>query len=174
MCRCLKSANFVQRQVLGAAPMSLLEFVEALERIGEDPRPLGLILYFRGLSASSADLQTMRDAILRLREQGKRVLSYAPGYRTLDYYVASACDEILLAPGGMLETNGLFSQQVFLKEGMSAVGLQFDAVAISPYKGAADRLNPDRAVARRQGTDQLAARFPLRADHLMASPPPAS
>ncbi len=135
-----KERNFVQRQVLGAAPMSLLEFVEALERIGEDPRPLGLILYFRGLSASSADLQTMRDAILRLREQGKRVLSYAPGYRTLDYYVASACDEILLAPGGMLETTGLFSQQVFLKEGMSAVGLQFDAVAISPYKGAADRL----------------------------------
>ena len=135
-----KERNFVQRQVLGAPPMSLMEFVSALERIGDDPRPLGVILYFRGLSASTADLQTMRDAILRLRDKGKRALSFAPGYRTLDYYVASACDEVLLPPGGMLETTGLLSQQVFLKEGLGTVGLQFDSVAISPYKGAADTL----------------------------------
>ena len=132
--------NFVQRQILGAPPMSLLEFVAALERIGNDPRPLGVILYFRGFSASTADLQTMRDAILRLRETGKRALSYAPGYHTLDYFVASACDEIVIAPSGLLETSGLFSQQVFIKEGLEAAGLQFDAVAISPYKGAADAL----------------------------------
>ena len=132
--------NFVQQQILGPAPMSLLEFVAALERIADDPRTLGVILYFRGFSASTADLQTMRDAILRLRDKGKRALSFAPGYRTLDYYVASACDEILLPPGGALETTGLFSQQVFLKEGLAAAGLQFDAVAISPYKGAADSL----------------------------------
>ncbi len=135
-----KERNLLQRQILGAPPMSLLEFVAALERIGEDPRPLGVILYFRGLSASTADLQTMRDAILRLRDKGKRALSYAPGYRTMEYYVASACDEILLPPGGMLETSGLFSQQVFLKEGLGAAGLQWDSVAISPYKGAADML----------------------------------
>ena len=135
-----KERNLIQRQILGAPPMSLMEFVSALERISEDPRPLGVILYFRGLSASTADLQSMRDAILSLRDKGKRVLSFAPGYRTMEYYVASACDEILLPPGGMLETSGLFSQQVFLKDGLGAVGLQFDAVAISPYKGAADAL----------------------------------
>ena len=132
--------NFVQKQILGPAPMSLLEFLSALERIGDDSRTLGAILYFRGFSASAADLMTMRDAILRLRERGKRVLSFAPGHRTLDYFVASACDEIVLTPGGMLETSGLFSQQVFLKEGLAELGLRFDAVAISPYKGAADSL----------------------------------
>ncbi len=135
-----KERNFVQRQVLGAPPMSLLEFVDALDRIGEDPRPLGVILYFRGLAASSADLGTMRDAILRLRDKGKRALSFAPAYRTPEYYVASACDEILLPPGGILETSGIFSQQVFLTEGLGAVGLKWDSVAISPYKGAADVL----------------------------------
>ena len=94
-----KERNFVQRQVLGEPPMSLMELVSALDRIGDDPRPLGVILYFRGLSASTADLQTIRDAILRLRDKGKRVLSYAPGYRTSEYYVASACDEISVAAG---------------------------------------------------------------------------
>lgn len=144
--------NFLQQQILGPAPMSLLEFVAALERIADDPRPLGVIFYFRGFSASTADLQTMRAAITRLREKGKRALAYAPGYRTLDYFVASACDEILLQPGGMLETSGLFSQQVFLKEGLAAAGLRFDAIAISPYKGAADSLT--RAEPSAEGREQ--------------------
>ena len=147
-----KERNFVQRQVLGAPPMSLMEFVSALDRIGDDPRPLGLILHFRGLSASTADLQTMRDAILRLRDKGKRALSFAPGYRTLDYFVASACDEILLPPGGMLETTGLLSQQIFLKEGLASAGLEFDSIAISPYKGAADALT--RAEPSPEGREQ--------------------
>ena len=51
--------------------MSLMEFVSALERISEDPRPLGVILYFRGLSASTADLQSMRDAIIASARQGQ-------------------------------------------------------------------------------------------------------
>lgn len=147
-----KERNFVQRQVLGAPPMSLMEFVAALDRIGDDRRPLGVILYFRGLAASAADLQTMRDAILRLREKGKRALSFAPGYRTLDYFVASACDEVLLSPGGMLETTGLLSQQVFLKEGLASAGLAFDSIAISPYKGAADALT--RAEPSPEGREQ--------------------
>lgn len=147
-----KERNFVQRQVLGAPPMSLMEFVAALDRIGDDPRPLGVILYFRGLTASAADLQTMRDAILRLREKSKRALSFAPGYRTLDYFVASACDEILLSPGGMLETTGLLSQQIFLKEGLASAGLAFDSIAISPYKGAADSLT--RAEPSPEGREQ--------------------
>ncbi len=132
--------NLIQRQLLGEPAMSLLEFEQNLERIGDDPRPLGVILYMRGIAISLADVQTIRDAIFRLREKGKRVISYAPRYSTIDYYLASACDEILMLPGGVLETMGLFSQQVFLKGGLEAAGLKFDAVAISPYKGAADSL----------------------------------
>ncbi len=135
-----RARNFIQRQLLGAAPLSLLDLTQALERIADDPRTLGVVLHFRGLTASSADLQTLRGAILRLRDKGKRALSFAPSYRTPDYFVASACDEILLPPGGMLETAGLLSQQVYLKEGLAAVGLHMDSLAITPYKSAADSL----------------------------------
>ena len=132
--------NLIQRQVLGEPPMSLLEFEQSLERISDDPRPIGVILYLRGLAMSLADLQTIRDAIFRLREKGKRAISYSARYSTRDYYLASACDEILLLPGGMLDTTGLYSQQIFLKDSLTAVGLKFDSVAISPFKGAADTL----------------------------------
>jgi protease IV len=130
--------NLIQRQVLGEPAMSLLEFEQNLERIGDDPRPIGVILYLRGIAVSLADLQTIRDAISRLREKGKRVISYSARYDTRSYYLASACDEILMLPGGMLDTTGILSQQVFLKDGLDVVGLKLDSVAISPFKGAMD------------------------------------
>ncbi|MCY4146842.1 MAG: S49 family peptidase [Chloroflexi bacterium] len=135
-----RARNIVQRQLFGAAPMSLLECTQALERIGDDPRALGVVLHFRGLAANYADLQTLRGAILRLREKDKRAIAFAPSYRMTEYFVASACDEILLVPGGMLDTAGMLSQQIFLKDGMAAVGLQMDSVAITPYKSASDML----------------------------------
>ncbi len=144
--------NLIQRQLLGEPAMSLLEFEHNLDRIGKDPRPLGVILYMRGVAMSVADLQTIRDAILRLRDTGKRVLAYSARFSTGGYYLASACDEILMLPGGVLETTGLFSQQVFLKGGLEAVGLKFDSVAISPYKGAADTLT--RNEPSDEGRDQ--------------------
>ncbi|MXX84535.1 MAG: hypothetical protein F4Y70_13880 [Chloroflexi bacterium] len=135
-----RARNLVQRQLFGAAPMSLLECAQALQRIADDPRTLGVVLHFRGLAANYADLQTLRDAILRLREKGKRAIAFAPGYRMAEYFVASACDEILLVPGGMLDTAGIHSQQIYLKDALAAVGLQMDALAITPYKSAADML----------------------------------
>src|SRR5687768_13423453 len=49
--------NFIQEQFFGAAPMSLIEFEMALDRIANDSRPKGVILFLRGLAMSLADLQ---------------------------------------------------------------------------------------------------------------------
>lgn len=145
--------NLIQRQILGEPAMSLLEFEQNLERIGDDPRPIGVILYLRGIAVSLADLQTIRDAISRLREKGKRVISYSARYDTRSYYLASACDEILMLPGGILDTTGLLSQQVFLKDGLAVVGLKFDSVAISPFKGAMDTFT--RTEPSDEGREQI-------------------
>ena len=52
----------------------------------------------------------------------------------------------------MLETTGLLSQQTFLKESLAAIGLEFDSIAISPYKGAADALT--RKEPSKEGKEQ--------------------
>ena len=132
--------NFIEKQILGEGAPSLAELEAIFKRIGNDPRPIGVILHLRGFQMSLADLQSLRDAILRLRETGKRVISYAHEYDLSTYYVASACDEILLQPGGVVATTGMYRQMVFLRDGLDAVGIQVDSVAITPYKGAADQL----------------------------------
>jgi protease-4 len=130
--------NWIRRRVLGNPPISLLEIDRLFERMGEDPRPKGIILYLRGLRLSLADLQTLRGSLLRLRQKGKRVVCYAQDYDNSTYYLASAADEIILQPGGSLMTIGLISQPTFLKNALDTLGVQLDVVAISPYKGAYD------------------------------------
>lgn len=130
--------NIVQQQFLGKAPLSLLELERAFDRIANDSRPRGVILYLRGLQMPQADLTTLRDIIQRLRTRGKRVICYAQDYTMADYYVANAADEILLQPGGSMFTVGLALQQVYFRDGFKRVGLEVDAVQITPYKTAPD------------------------------------
>src|SRR5574341_747115 len=92
------------RRLMGRDVLSLLELEEIFERIGDDPRTEGVILYLRGLNMPLADIQTLRGMILRLREQAKRVISFAHSYDLNTYYLASAGDDILLQEGGTLNT----------------------------------------------------------------------
>lgn len=135
--------SWLRKRILGHPPMSLSDLDRHFRQIGADPRPQGVVLHLRGIAMSLADIQTLRASILRLREQGKRVIAFAQGYDNATYYIASACDEIILQPGGTLNTIGLVSQPTFLRSALESIGVQLDSVAITPFKGAYDSLTRD-------------------------------
>ena len=135
--------SWLRKRVLGNPSMSLSDLDRHFRQIGADPRPKGVVLHLRGFAMSMADLQTLRASILRLREKGKRVIAFAQGYDNATYYIASACDKILLQPGGTLNTTGLISQPTFLRSALETIGVQLDSVAITPFKGAYDALTRD-------------------------------
>lgn len=145
--------NFIQEQIMGKAPLSLVELEQAFDRIANDSRPKGVILYIRGFAMSLADLQSLRDVIGRLRARGKQVIAYAQSYGMAEYFVASAANQIILQPGGDLTTIGMMRSQNFLKDSLEAIGLQADSVAISPYKGAGDTFT--RTKPSKEGEEQL-------------------
>ena len=124
------------KRVLGNPPMNLSDLDRHFRQIGADPRLKGVVLHLRGFAMPLADLQTLRASILRLREKGKRVIAFAQGYDNATYYIASACDEILLQPRGMFNTLGLISQPTFLRSALETIGVQLDSVAITPFTSA--------------------------------------
>ncbi len=131
--------SFIQRQISGEPPMSLYELDEAFQRVGDDARVKAVILLLSSLQMGLADLQTLRDSIQRLRAAGKRVVAYAQAYNTAEYYVACACDDILLQPTGELFTLGLARSFVYQADALDALGIKAEAFAITPYKSAAER-----------------------------------
>ena len=85
-----------------------------------------------------AIFQDLRELVANLRRAGKRVVAWAPSYSTGTYYLACACDEILLMPTGMIGPLGFATTGMFLADGLARFGLSADFVQVSPYKSAAD------------------------------------
>ncbi|TMF33863.1 MAG: hypothetical protein E6I30_07220, partial [Chloroflexi bacterium] len=94
----------------------------------------------RSAGMPMATLQDLRELVARLRKAGKRVVAWAPSYATGAYYLACACDEILLMPTGSVRALGFASTSLFLADGLARIGLGADFVQVSPYKSAADPL----------------------------------
>ena len=72
------------------------------------------------------------------------MVAWAPFYTTGTYYLACACDEILLMPTGTVQPLGFSSTGMFLRDGLARFGIEADFVQISPYKSAADTLTKSR------------------------------
>jgi protease-4 len=89
-------------------------------------------------------MQDIRELIASLRKHGKRVIAWAPFYTTDTYYIACACDEILLLPTGNVMPLGFRATGMFLADALARVGIKADFVQVSPYKSAADVLTKSR------------------------------
>jgi protease-4 len=118
--------------------LSLKELGERFDAIARAPRIKGVVLHLRPVAMPMAALEDLRELVSRLRRAGKRVVAWAPFYTTGTYYLACACDEILLMPSGLVQPMGFATTGVFLADGLRRLGLAVDIVQISPYKSAGD------------------------------------
>ncbi|MGD2205616.1 MAG: S49 family peptidase [Anaerolineae bacterium] len=119
-------------------PPSVESFTNTLERIVGDPRVKGIVLIISGLSAGPATLGSLRQAILRFRESGKRAVAYLHDLSMWSYYLASACDEIAAPESVHFRAAGLWSEALFLKDTLALVGIEADFEAIAEYKVSPD------------------------------------
>ncbi|MHB8611663.1 MAG: signal peptide peptidase SppA [Candidatus Dormibacteraceae bacterium] len=124
--------------------LSIKELGERFDQIANDPRIKGVVLHLRPVGMSMSTLQDLRELVGKLRQSGRRVVAWAPFYTTGTYYLACACDEILLMPTGSVQPLGFASTGMFLRDGLARFGIEADFVQISPYKSAADVLTKAR------------------------------
>ena len=128
------------QRFMGRPRLSVKELGERFDAIGRDKRIKGVILHLRPTPTSMAGIQDLHELIVRLRNRGKRVIAWAPSFTTGTYYLACACDEVLMMPGGMVQPLGFASTGMFLADGLARFGISADFVQVSPYKSAADPL----------------------------------
>jgi len=132
------------RRFVSRPRLSVEELGEQFDAIAHDRRTKGVVLHLRPVPMSMASLQDLRDLVAKLRRADKRVIAWAPFYTTGTYYLASACDEILLMPAGLVRPLGFSSTGLFLADSLARVGIKADFVQISPYKSAPDPLTKSK------------------------------
>ena len=76
-----------------------------------------------GYGSGFAALKEMREALVDFRAAGKPVMAYLENATTLEYYLASAADDIILDPYGMIAMPGLASEPMFFAGAFEKFGV---------------------------------------------------
>jgi protease-4 len=131
---------------------TLRDFVDALERAGDDPRVKSLYIELGDDSLALAKTQQVRDAIAAFRAKGKFAIAYADtfgegGPGTRPYYLATACDEVWLQPLGEVGLVGLRSETPFLKGLLDKLGIAASFEHREEYKTAMNSLTETQMTA---------------------------
>ncbi len=142
------------------SPWSVSELRRVFETLSSDARIKGVVLEM-GPSADPSIFQSLYKLIRDFRATGKRIIAYAESFGPFQYYLASACDEIIMPPSAEWMVLGFQSEYVFLKDALDEIGVGFDVVRVSPFKSAGDQFvrNDFSEDARAQAEWLLDARY---------------
>jgi protease-4 len=112
--------------------------VRRFARAEKDRSVEGVIVRLGTLNAGWAKAQELREAMLRCRAAGKRVICFLEGAGNLEYYIATAADRVVMVPSGSLMLVGLRAEVMFVKNLLDKIGVKGDMIQVGKYKGAAE------------------------------------
>jgi protease-4 len=125
--------------------LDLRDVVDALDRAGNDSRVAGLIARVGSEQMGMAEVQEIREAVLRFRAKKKFAVAFAetfgevgPGNKS--YYLATAFDQIYLQPSGDIGLTGLMLESPFISGTLQKLGMPFHGDHRYEYKSALNTL----------------------------------
>ncbi|MCA1606996.1 MAG: S49 family peptidase, partial [Acidobacteria bacterium] len=126
------------RKFLGNTDQSLTDLILQFKKAKVDDRIKVIVLDIKMSGAGWGKAEEIRDAIADFRSSGKPVYAYLEYGMNKEYYIASACDKIYLAPPGELFINGLAANVMFFRGSLDKLGIYPDIFQIGKYKSAGD------------------------------------
>jgi protease-4 len=139
------------RLLVGGKP-TLRDFLDALERAGDDQRVKGLYARLGDDTIGLATAQEVRDAVAAFRAKGKFAIAFADSFGefapgTRPYYLAAGFDEIWLQPMGMLGLTGLYAEVPFFRGTLDLLGIIPSFDHRKEYKTAMNSLTETKMTA---------------------------
>jgi protease IV len=122
-------------------PPTVRTIVENLRKAKVDSRVAAVLLKPTGLgSPYLGKVQEIREAILDFRRSGKAAVAYLEDGGQTEYYLATACDKVYLAPSSPLAITGVASYELFLRGTLDKIDAYPDMLHIGQYKTAVNQL----------------------------------
>jgi len=131
-------ADFFYAYLFGTKQMTMHDFWSNLRKAAVDRKIRAVLLRLNLLECDWAKIEEMRRAVLDFRASGKKVFAYIEEGPDFDkeYYLATACDRIVLHPLGWLGINGLGGYVTFFKTTLDKLGIKAEFEHIEEYKTA--------------------------------------
>jgi protease-4 len=129
--------------------LTLSSLYRGLAAARRDPNVVGLTLYLQDASFGLAKAQELRRQLVALGSAGKPVTCYLEtagegGNGTLEYFLASACGSISLAPAGEINLLGINAVSPFLRGSLDKLRIEPSFLTAGAFKSAAEIFTEER------------------------------
>jgi protease IV len=126
------------KKYFGGPDQSLTGLVMQFKKAKVDKRIKAVLLDINMSGVGWGKAEEIRDAITDFRSSGKPVYAYIEFGLNKEYYIATACDKIIVPPPGELFINGLAADVMFFRGSLDKLGIYPDIYQIGKYKSAGD------------------------------------
>src|SRR6185369_4357984 len=126
------------KRFFGGPDQSLSGLVMQFKKAKVDKRIKAVLLDVNMSGVGWGKAEEIRDAITDFRSSGKPVYAYVEFGLNKEYYIATACDKIIVPPPGELFINGLAAEVMFFRGSLDKLGIYPDSFQIGKYKSAGD------------------------------------
>jgi protease-4 len=126
------------KKYFGGPDQSLTGLVMQFKKAKVDKRIKAILLDVNMSGVGWGKAEEIRDAITDFRSSGKPVYAYIEFGLNKEYYIATACDKIIVPPPGELFINGLAADVMFFRGSLDKLGIYPDIYQIGKYKSAGD------------------------------------
>jgi protease-4 len=115
--------------------------VDAIDRGANDDRVVGMVAKIGAVSMGMAQVQEIREAVLRFRTKKKFAIAFSETFGEVGpgnnaYYLATAFDQIYLQPSGDIGLTGIMLESPFIKGTLEKLGMKFHGDHRYEYKNA--------------------------------------
>ena len=135
----------------GAGDRGLFRVLEQLEDVRR--RRGTALLDLRGAGLSYAEREEIREAVLRIREAGGRVLAYLEGGSLGDYFLAASADRVVAHPNRSIAIIGMRFRTFYYADLLRKLGARPEFLRIAQYKAVPEsyhRMAPSEPVRRQR------------------------
>jgi protease-4 len=121
----------------GGMPLAARELAQAIERAADDDR-IEAVLLHGGVTGSTAALDALRDAVMRVRKADKPVVAYYGSLDERTLWFASAADEVWMEPMGMVLIDGFSIEIPYFGDMLAKYGIEVQVTRVGKYKSAVE------------------------------------
>lgn len=132
----------------GSSTMSMRDYLEVIERAGDDARIEGIRLQLEGFAGTPSDIEQLSRALKAFRANKKFVyaLSDEDGYSEAEYMLAaSSADSVYLPASGAIELNGTYVILEFYKPLLDRLNIEPVMVRAGTFKSAVEPFTRESA-----------------------------
>jgi protease IV len=121
------------------APMTVENVWSMLRHAAADSRIKAVVFEPSGTTVGWAKMQEIRSDLEQFRKSGKPLVAYLKSPNMRDYYMASACSKIYMAPSDELDLKGIGLELMYFKNTLDKLGVHVDVEHAGKYKDYGDQ-----------------------------------